>query len=519
MAILPLLSGVRIALSDSPQIAERVARSVVYVSISRVLLQILSTLSGLLLARWLSPEDYGVMALAAVAAGLIYLLAELGVGSAIIQFPELQATELNAGFWATLLLGGLLYAVMYLIAPHLAEYFSSPRMSALLRVIGLGAVLSVLRIVPDSLLRKRLHLDKFAIIEIVSAVMNISLMLGLAWVGAGLWALAAGAVFGPFIQCLLSFYFARWWPGLRIRSERFSRLLRYSRAALGSRLAWAVYSESDRIVLGRLAGDVTLGFYVMASQVALLPVEKIGTMINQISAPVLAEYQADQQAMCRCFLREVRIVAWTLVPICLGMIVFADAAVPLLLTAKWTPIIPVLQLLSLFAAMRSLILLFPPVLMAGYRADFLFRYNLLLVIVMLAAFGIGAWWKGSVGVALAWCLIYPLVAAWMANRGLLVLGMTWGALGRELWAPGASTIVMLAIAVVAHQSLSGQGTAGLILAILIGAVVYGGAVLLFGGIVRNDVRLLFSILGVRAEAGPKPLPRRGHSESNRGSRP
>jgi O-antigen/teichoic acid export membrane protein len=505
-------------LSDSPQIAERVARSVVYVGISRVLMQILSTLSGLLLARWLSPEDYGVMALAAIAAGLIYLIAELGVGSAIIQFPDLQATELNAGFWVTLLLGGLLYTVMYLIAPYLAGYFSIPRISALLRVIGLGAVLSVLRIVPESLLRKRLHLDKVAIIEIVSAVVNVPLMLGLAWVGAGLWALAAGAVFGPFIQCLLSFSFARWWPGLRIESERFSLLLRYSWAAVGSKFAWAVYSESDRIVLGRLAGDVTLGFYTMANQVALLPVEKIAAVVNQISAPVLAECQADQEAMRRCFLREVRIIAWTVVPICFGIVVFADAAVPLLLTAKWTPIIPVLQLLSLFAALRSLILLFPPVLMAGYRADFLFRYNLLLVIVMPAAFGVGAWWKGGVGVALAWSLVYPLVAVWMANRGLQVLGMTWGALGRELRAPVASTIVMLAMAVVAHKGLSGQGTAGLIVAILIGAVVYGGAVLLFGGIVIGDVRLLFGILGVRSAAGPKPLPRPGRSESNRGSR-
>ncbi len=170
--------------------------------------------------------------------------------------------------------------------------------------------------------------------------------------------------------------------------------------------------------------------------------------------------------------------------------------------------------------MRSLILLFPPVLMAGYQADWLFRYNLLLLIVLPAAFGIGAWWNGGVGVALAWALVYPLVAAWIANRGLQVLEMIWGALGRELRTAVASTIGMLAMAVVAHLLLSGQGTVGLMLAIFIAAFVYGFFFFfLFGGAVLGDVRLLLSILGVRFAAGPKPLPLLARSESNRGSRP
>jgi len=137
------------------------------------------------------------MALAGVATGLISLLAELRVRAAIIQFPDLKAAELNTAFWATLLLSALLYAAMYLAAPHLAGYFSISILSPLLRVIGLGALLNVVRIVPDRLLRKRLYLDKVAIVDIVSAAANILLMLGLAWgrrrpVGAcgrhGVWA-------------------------------------------------------------------------------------------------------------------------------------------------------------------------------------------------------------------------------------------------------------------------------------------------------------------------------------------
>jgi O-antigen/teichoic acid export membrane protein len=388
-------------LSASSRIEERIARSVVYLITSRVVIQLFSIVSGVLIARWLSPQDYGVVALAGAATIVVSMLGELGVGAVVIQFRDLEAAELNAAFWATVFFSALLYSGLYMAAPLLAGYFSSPNLSPVLRVIGIGTFLGVVRVVPDNLLRKRLNLDKVSIVETVAAGLNIPLVLGLAWAGAGVWALATGAVFGSFVQCLLSFVFARWRPGLRVGSKRFRPLLGFSWAALGSKLSWSVYNQSDRVILGRLAGDATLGFYAMASQLALLPIEKIAAVVNQISAPVLAESQADRAAMGRYLLRTVRIVAWMVLPMSFGLMAFAAPAVPLLLTPKWNPIIPLLQLLCLYAATRSLAVLFPPVLMAAYRADILFRYNMVLLVVLPMAFGVGAWWKGAVGVAAA----------------------------------------------------------------------------------------------------------------------
>lgn len=488
------------AVSDSRRLEERVARSVVFLVTSRIVIQVFGTVSGLLVARWLSPEDYGVIALAGVATIVISMLGELGVGAAIIQFQDLEAAELNAAFWATVLLSALLYAAIYGSAPLLAWYFASPSLSPVLRVIGIGAFLSVVRVVPDSLLRKRLHLDKVSIADIAAAGLNIPLVLGLAWAGAGVWALAAGAVFGPFVQCLLSFLLARWRPGLRVGSTRFRRLLTFSWAALGSRSSWSIYNQSDRVILGRLAGDVTLGYYAMANQLALFPVEKVATIINQILSPVLAESQADLQAMGRHLLRGVRVVAWLVFPMCFGLMVFAGPTVPLVLTAKWSPIIPMVQILCLYAATRALALLFPPVLFAVYRADFLFLYNLVLLVVLPVGFGIGAWLNGALGVAAAWAILYPLVAVWMMNRALRLLGMTWSTLGRELWPPAASTVVMLALASITHRILLDQGPIGLILAILTGGLVHGAAFLLFGGSALDDVRRVLGSLGASPTA-------------------
>jgi O-antigen/teichoic acid export membrane protein len=488
------------ALSDSRRLEERVARSFVYLVGSRIVIQVFGTVSALLVARWLSPADYGVIALAGTATIAVNMLGELGVGAAIIQFQDLEATELNAAFWATVFLSALLYATVYGAAPLLAWFFASPNLSPVLRVVGIGAFLSVLRVVPESLLRKRLDLDKVSIADIAAAGLSIPLVLGLAWAGAGVWALAAGAVFGPFVQCVLSFVLARWRPGLRVGSKRFRRLLTFSWAALGSKFSWSVYNQSDRVILGRLAGDVTLGVYAVANQVALLPIEKIATVINQILVPALAESQADRQVMSRQLLRGVRVVAWLIFPMCFGLMAFAGPAVPVVLTAKWSPIVPLLQVLCLYAASRSLALLFPPVLFAVYRADLLFLYNVVLLIVLPVGFGIGAWWNGALGVAAAWAILYPLVAAWMVHRALRALGMTWSSLGRELRSPALSTVVMLALASLAYRTVLGGSTAGLFLAILTGGLVHGAAFLLFGGRALDDVRSLFTSLRTRSAA-------------------
>jgi teichuronic acid exporter len=493
--------------SSASRIEERVARSVVYVVGSRVVIQVFATLSTLLVARWLHPEDYGVLALAGTVTIVVGMLGELGVGAAVIQFRDLESSELNAAFWASVLFSTLLYAAIYVTAPFLSVYFSNPDLSLVLRVSGIAALLSVVRVVPEALLRKRLHLDKISLGEVLAAGVNIPLVLGLAWAGAGVWALVAGMMSAAIVQCILSFVYAGWSPGLHVGSKRFRRLLGYSWASLGSKLSWSVYNQSDRIVLGRVVGSSTLGFYAMATDLALVPVEKVASVVNQILAPVLAESQGDHEAMSRSLLRGVRLVAWAVFPLCFGLMAFADPAIPLVLTAKWSPIIPLLQVLCLYAAIRSLTLLFPPVLMATYRADLLFVYNIVLLVVLPAGFVVGAWLYGVLGVAWAWAILYPLVTLWMVKRVLDILEMRWISLARELGPPAASTVLMLGAALLADRAIPGPGIAGLSVAIAVGAVVHVLMFVFLGGDVLADVRRLGASFRASSTASVRPAGR------------
>src|SRR3989442_5738080 len=288
---------------------DRIARSFFWVVWSRGALQIASFLSALVVARLLNPADYGLMALAGVWTYAIALIGELGLGSAIVQFRDLEEGELNAWFWLVVGMAGIGYLAVYASAPAISAWFASPMLADILRVAGLSLPLVAVRIVPDSLLRKGLELDRVAQAEIASMLATIPVVLGLAWSGAGVWALVAGTLVMPLVQTIVSFWFVRWRPGLRIGRRRLDEILRYSLAALGARVGWAVYQQVDAVVLGKVAGEVVLGFYSMAKQLSSLPVEKVTVVANQLAIPIMAGLQADRAAMRASFLRGLRLVA------------------------------------------------------------------------------------------------------------------------------------------------------------------------------------------------------------------
>ena len=162
---------------------DRIAKSVFWIVWSRGVLQIVSFVATIVVARLLSPADYGLMALAGIWTATLAKVSEMGLGPTIIQFQDLEDRELNACFWLTMCLG-VGYLALYTAAPAIAAWFASPRLLDVLRVVGLSLPLVAVRLVPDSLLRKQLKLDKVSQARIASTVVSIPVVLGMAWVAA-----------------------------------------------------------------------------------------------------------------------------------------------------------------------------------------------------------------------------------------------------------------------------------------------------------------------------------------------
>jgi O-antigen/teichoic acid export membrane protein len=470
---------------------DRVAKSLFWVFWSRGGVQALSFASTIMVARLLSPADYGVMALVGIFTGILGTISQMGLGAAIVQFQDMDERELNSCFWITMGVTGLGYLGLFAAAPAISGWFSTPILSEVLRVTGVTLPLSALSLVPSSLLLRRLQFDKIAFGEILAGVTAVATTLTLAWLGAGVWALVAGTLVPPIVYNMVMFSFMHWLPGLPTFGGRVKQLLRYSLATLGARVGWDVYEQTDVFVLGKLGGEFSLGFYSMAMQFAMLPVTKISVPVNGLAFPVMSILQGDVNAMRASFLRGFRMVACVTVPICVGMFFVAEDLISVVLSPKWAPTVPLLQVLSICALVRSLTALLPPVLFARYRASFMCWWMTTLVVTMPFAFWAGAATMGALGVALAWVIVYPMLTVWMAREALKELQIEWKTIWdqlRSLTLP-LGAMVLWVLLVTAAQS--GNTLYDRLLRLLLsaggGGVIYGLMIYLRGGRLRHEI--------------------------------
>jgi len=473
-------------------VRDRLAKSVFWLTWSRVTLQLLSLVSTIVVARLLDPTDYGLMALAGVWTSIVALLSEFGLGAAIVQFRRLEDRQLNACFWLSFSVALSGYAVMYVTAPFLAAWFRSALLADVLRVAALSILLLAFRVVPDGLLRRRLEFDKVSRAEIAGAVASIPVVVGMAWTGAGVWALVTGVLVGSLVQTLILFWVADWMPSLTVGRPMLREVLSYSASTAGSRICWVAYEHADAFILGKISGDAILGGYSIAKQLVLMPVEKIAGMVNHLAMPVLAELQEDRMAMRAVFLKAIRLVALSTFPLCVGLALVAQDLVRVVLTDKWIRAVPLIQILGPYALIRSVSVLLPPVLMTRFRSQFLLGYNITLLAIMPLAFATGAVWLDDVGVALAWVAVYPIVLLILTAEVLRTVDLSWSTLGRQLWPPIAGTLVMTASVILvrwAGSPLTANSAVGrLALTTLVGAAAYAATVIACAGPARGDIR-------------------------------
>ncbi len=471
---------------------ERIGKAVFWMVWSRSALHGLSFLSTLLVIRMLSPADFGLMAMAGVWIAILTLVVEVDLGSAIIQFPDLDDTELNVCFWLTTCLtisGG---SFLVIIAPAIAGWFSAPMLEEILPIVALTLPLAGAKVVPYSLLKKRLELDKVAKTEIAASLFSIPIVLAMAWLGFGVWALVVGSLLPLVVQSIGSFWFVKWRPGFQLRGGRVVQMLHFSLKTSGSNIMWAILVQSAPFILGKLAGEALLGIYSIAMEIATTLTSKIAMMVQQLAFPVMAELQADSEALLGAVLKGIRLIAFFTFPISIGMLLLAADFVFVVMTEKWVSIIPVLQILSMFALLQSIFFIFPIVLKVRYRVTFLLYFNLALLGVLPVAFWVAAEFFASLGVALVWVTIYPILFLWLVREASREIGMRWTVLWRQISLITGATVVMASVVLILQWLLPGEDLTGrvirMVLAVCLGGFSYGAVIFFPGGLVSLEVR-------------------------------
>jgi O-antigen/teichoic acid export membrane protein len=321
-------------------------------------------------------------------------------------------------------------------------------------------------------------------------LVTLPAMLVCALAGFGVWALVIGSLTGWVVRSIATFVFAPWLPGFRVGGERAKEMLDFSLTTLGVSILWAFREQADLLVIGKITDQVTVGLYSVAKDLAMLPTAKISTAVNALSAPMMAELQTNITAMRVALYRAVRLTSAIALPTSAGMALVADDMVRVLLGPKWLPAVTVLRWLCVYAAVRAIDVLLPPVLVARRRQRFLFWYFLVLLIAVPTAAALGALWKGAPGAVVIFTPTYCGLMVIIAKEVLAELRGSFLELWLETWPVLAATAAMAAVLLPLRALvLTGEPESPLIELILLvvgGAVTYTGALFAVGKTVIGE---------------------------------
>jgi teichuronic acid exporter len=435
--------------------------------------------SWLIVARLLSPEDYGLVSMAAIYLGLITLLSEFGLGAAVLTVRELSLEQIRQLNGLALLMGlGSLLASCAMAIP-LGRFFRAPQLPLVIVAMSTTFLITALKTVPLALLQRDLRFKALALIDMSQALVLAMSMIGFALAGFRYWTLVCGGLLSALISTgamLKLRHPAFAWPRLKSLKQPMT----LSSHVIIGRLCWYVYWNADFLVAGRILGKTALGVYDLAWNLANIPVDKVTALVGQVTPAVFSAVQTELPAMRRYLLRITEGLALITFPVSLGLVLVARDFVLVVLGPKWEGTIAPLQLLAAYAGFRSITALLAQVLLVTGDSRLLMWNGVAWAILMpMSFYAAGSRW-GTVGLAMAWVVLYPFTVAMPYWRMFRRIQLSPRAYLGALW-PALSATALMAAVVFAVRAFSGtEWTAGFRLAAQIGAGVisYGLACLL-----------------------------------------
>lgn len=350
------------------------------------------------LARLLSPEEFGTIALLYLFTGIANAFVDCGFSSALIQRQEVTHTDESTVFWFNLLIGALVSLGLWGCAPLIASFFKLPILIPLTGWLALNIFLSALGSIHRTLLTKRLNFQIQMKITGVTTLISGVTAITMAWYGYGVWALAAQTLVATGVTTLLLWCLSRWRPKMVFSGKSVRELFGFGIYLLASALMDTVYSRAYSVLIGNFFGVRELGFYNRAENTQQLPVGVLTSILSRVAFPIFSAAANDKAQLRRGVQLALRGIMLINVPMMLGVTATAEPLILTLFGSKWLPSVPILQVLSLGAVLWPLHVINLNVLMAQGHSHLFFRLEVVKKFVGSALL-VGGTFYGVMGIA------------------------------------------------------------------------------------------------------------------------
>ena len=448
-----VITAVSVPSSDDreQQLDRSLIHSIAWTGAIKWITQILTWVSTIVVARVLSPADYGLVAIASTFIGFITMINEFGLGTAVITKRDLnegQIAQLNS---LAVLLGVAGFIVSCAMAGPMSRFFDAPDLTWVLVLMGTSFLIGAFRTVPSALLEKDFQFKSLALIEGGQAIIASSVVIALALFGFGYWSLVVGIVAGTGVWTLFTLWYRTHsfqWPVLRYLGETIT----LSWHLIVMRVTWYTASNADRFIVGKLLGQAALGSYNFSSTFANVPLEKVGGLVSRVTPAFFSSMQTDHTSLRRYILNLTEGLALVTFPATIGLALVADDFVGLLLGDQWKEVVIPLQVLASYAAFRSIMTILSPVLLVTGLSRLGMVNSIWSIVVLIPAFYFGSQW-GIVGVAVAWLVVYPFLTIPIYTMVFRHIGLSLKQYLSALWPAVSATLVMVGVVLLVKNVL------------------------------------------------------------------
>lgn len=409
---------------------------------------LLQSVGTVVLARLLTPADFGLVAMVAAITGLGQAFADLGLSEATIQRPEISHSQVSTLFWINVAIGLGLMSITAALAPVLAWFYREPQLRNLTLLVSLTFLIGGLRVQHDALLKRQMRYSSLAIRDIAAYAFAVPLAITLAWRGAGYWALVALPLTLNFTAMFLSWVMVGWIPGLPRHLTRVRSLIGFGGNVAASYLALNVIRNADNVLIGWYWGANPLGLYSRAYNLLMLPVRQLGGPAGSVAIPGFSRVQADPERLAHYYLRTANLMMWLSAPIFGFLFVAAVPVIDLVLGRRWQAAAPVFQILAIFALGQLLLELTVWLLVSRGQSKRLLKLVLVISPVIVGSYAIGLPY-GIKGVALSGSLILLALIPWIIKFSFRGTNLTLQRLGNAILCPisvGLAGVLMATLA-------------------------------------------------------------------------
>lgn len=362
-------------------------------------------LTTAILARLLSKDDFGVVALAVIAINYLSVVKDLGLGIALVQRRDEIDRSANTVFTLNLIFGLFLSAILIPLANPVAAYFKNQMVAPVLQWLGLTFFIGAFSSVHVVWLMRELDYRRKLIPDMGSALVKALVSIGLALAGYGVWALVFGQLLGVLTSVVLFWVIVPWRPRLMLDSKIIKALLAYGSSVIGSDIINVSIDNLGYIVIGRVLGTVQLGVYTLAYRLPEMLLMGNLWIMASVTFPAFANIQNDMNSLRRGFLGSIRLVQLIAVPICLGLIIVAEPIILVMFGAQWMDAVPILRILAVYVFVASVGYHVGDVYKAIGRPDILFGMTIFTLVLMGITLYIGSSY-GLEGIAWAYVVAF-----------------------------------------------------------------------------------------------------------------